>query len=322
MTSSPKGKTWLFDRWKKGDANYVGSSPSKYLSMRARTTDNIHLRKEDIEDLQRDYTERMIQQELEGVFLDSDHSVFPYEHVMSTCDMERPEVRALQEQIEKWLHAQNLKRYDEIIYYALPPEPDHMYLNSWDLGKRPTKTGRNAMVGCVVDITKKPWRLVGFRYAPGAKFGIATEWIKEWHYYYSQGTASVETVIDATGKGDVINENLEEEERIQVEGIQYSGVSKPQLVHSLQLALEKQWLVMPFIRRAVDQLQSYELPDDKIAQDIVMTLAQAAFRARQRSGEVSKVRAIEKRIIAPRKALLESDRFRLRRISERSRRNK
>jgi hypothetical protein len=79
---------------------------------------------------------------------------------------------------------------------------------------------------------------------------------------------------------------------------------------------------MPFIRRAVDQLQSYELPDDKIAQDIVMTLAQAAFRARQRSGEVSKVRAIEKRIIAPRKALLESDRFRLRRISERSRRNK
>ncbi len=69
MMSSPKGQGWLAERWKKGDPQYSGARPDRYLSLRATIFDNPLLDREQIQELMADYTEAMIKQELLGEFL-------------------------------------------------------------------------------------------------------------------------------------------------------------------------------------------------------------------------------------------------------------
>lgn len=323
MMSSPKGKGWLFERWKKGDARNFPhiAQPDKYLSMRSTTRDNPALSKEAIADLEAEYTSRMRDQEIQGLFLDSDDCVFPWEHITYACDEhERPEVSLLNESVRRWLNSHNMSYHDDVTHFALEPNRDRVYLNSWDLGKRATKEGRNATVGIVLDITDRPWQVVAFKYAPNSGFGLAHEWITEWHRQYSVGFC--ETIIDATGKGDPVNERLEDEERIAVDGIVYSAVTKPQLIQSGQLAFEKGWVVFPFVKRIVDQLQSYEYEDKAIAQDIVMALCQALFRARQRGGDIARQSAASLPIFARRNPMQDQDRFQARRKATRTTRRR
>ena len=311
MTSSPKGKTWLFERWKLGDPEYLGSQPERYLSLRARTRDNIYLTPEQVDDLMENYTSKQVQQELDGLFVDADGAQFSYAQVMYACtpiiknDLGevvdgRREVSELQEAVDEFLeaHRASTSRRQDLDFFELPPERGRIYVNSWDLGKRPTKLGRNAMVGGVLDITTVPWRLVAYRYAPGASFGMAHAWIKEWHARYGGDFGACETIIDATGKGDVLNEQLTEEDNLNISAFVYSAASKPQLIHSLAIALERGLIVFPFVRRLVDQLQGYELPDDRIPQDIVMMLGQAAYAATQRGGSTSRSLSVVKPIIS------------------------
>lgn len=298
MTSSPKGKSWLFERWKKGDSNYPEYDPQRYLSMRAKSRENVYITSEQWDQLEADYSERMIRQELQGLFLDSEDTVFPYEHIMNICaEDQSTQIATLNNQVALSLGSTTIEKKD-IAYYSLPPEYGHVYINSWDIGKKPTKSGRNAMVGGVMDITEKPWKLVAFRYFPGATYGMAQEWIVEWQKKYSYN-CYCDTVIDASGKGDPINERLETENNIPVDGIVYTPVIKPQMIMSLQMAMERRWMIIPFVKVIVDQLQSYELDDRKIAQDCVMMLAQATYRARERSNDYNpQYSSYEKNIVS------------------------
>lgn len=310
MTTSPKGKTWVFERWKLGDPTYPGAQPDRYFSLRARTFENPHISPEALEELMAGWTQKMIDQELNGLFVDADGAQFSYEDVMAACTPVirsqdgvlldgREEVTLLQQQLQDFQrkHGASRSRQDDVDWYEFDPEPGHFYVNSWDVGKRPNKLGRNASVGGVLDITKRPWKLVAYRYAAGAPYSQTMQWIREWHQKYDEISAC-QTAIDASGRADVINEELQEKDRIDVEGIIYTAANKPLMIHSLALALERKWLVMPFVKRAVDQLQAYEIPDDKIAQDVVMMLAQACYMGRLRAGEVGKRGAVEKAVIA------------------------
>lgn len=333
MTTSPKGRTWLYERWKLGDPDYPGCQLDRYWSKRARTFDNPNISPEALQDLMSGWTQKMIDQELNGVFVDSDGAQFSYEDVMDACtptvrDLEgsvvsgRVEVDHLVRQVHDFFEARNASksRREDMDFYELEPEKGHYYVNSWDLGKRPNKLGRNATVGGVVDITERPWRLVAYRYSPGTSYSQSQTYIEEWDAKYNQN-AICQSVIDATGKGDVMNEELTDQKRIDVEGIVYSASTKPLMIDSLRIALERKQLVFPFIRRMVDQLQSYEYPDDKIAQDIVMMLAQAAHVGRIRSGEVGKKASHERAIIATARQSMNSaamDRLRQRRQAVRT----
>lgn len=333
MISTPKGKGWLFDRWKQGDPRYTGSKPDKFLSLRVLTYDNRMLMQSErgqelTEQIRQEYSERLIRQELEAEFLDDEEAVFPYEHILYACNEIHPEVQWLNQRITEWRSQHKIQATmisdtgsEDIVHYELEPESGHEYLQSWDMGKRPTPSGRNAMVGQVWDLTDRPFKLVGFRYAPGATYGLAHQWVKEWHWKYNSNGASAETLIDATGKGDVLNERLEEEDHIEVDGVIYSAVQKPALIHAGQLALERNYVRFPFIRRFVDQLHNYELMDKKIPQDLVMAFCQAMHRARQRFGDYHKPRAIEKAIISSfRRPESDHSRFVQRRKSARTRR--
>ena len=292
MTSSPKGQGWLSERWKKGDPKFTAEAqPDKYLSIRATIFDNPLLNEDLIADIMRDYTDAMINQELYGLFLENPDAVFPYHLVMACCEPGRREVTILNEQIQIW-NARNPERArsirldagltEDIVHYECEPKAGHRYINSWDLGKKPTSEGRNAMVGMVYDITHEPWLQVAYRYSEAMGYVEAKGEMESWHEKYSSNGATCSTVMDSTGKGDVLLEFMEREQTIDdLEGIVYSGATKPNLIHAGKLAIERGLTVFPFIRRQVDQFTGYQIMDKKIAQDIVMTYCQAMYVARQ-----------------------------------------
>jgi hypothetical protein len=123
---------------------------------------------------------------------------------------------------------------------------------------------------------------VAFFYREGMQYVAAKSMVEQWHAKYSmEGAAWCRTAIDATGKGDVIQEFMEAERTVdRLEGIVYTGTNKPNLLHAGKLMIERGLVVFPFIRRQVDQLTNYEVFDKEIAQDIVMAFCQAMYVAR------------------------------------------
>lgn len=291
MMSSPKGQGWLAERWKFGDPAYVHARPDRYLSLRATIWDNPLLDQEQIRDLMADYTDAMIRQELLGEFLDSMDAIFPYHLVMAACNEDHREVRYMYEQIKIWndRHAETARTVrqdagltEDITHYECEPQSGHRYVSSWDLGKKPTRAGRNAMVGMVYDITHEPWSQVAFLYKEGMGYVEAKSQIERWHEKYSGRGSICQTVIDSTGKGDVLQEFMEREQSVDhLEGIVYSSTQKPNLIHAGKIMLERESVRYPFIRRQVDQLSNYEILDKDLAQDIVMCFCQAMYSGRE-----------------------------------------
>ncbi len=303
--TSPHGKTgWVFERWKKGDPRYHEAEPEKFLSLRVRTTENPLLDADTLREIMADYTERMIRQELYGEFTDADGVEFPMEQIEQCYNDTRAEVRWLYEQITSWRERRERRPgmkevigiSEDLDFYELEPQPGHQYVASWDIGKRPTKRGRNATVGMVFDVTQLPWKLVAFRYEEGKQYLQALEWIETWHMKYSSRGTDCETVIDASGKGDVLNEIIEDENNFRVDGIIYSSALKPNLIASGKIAVERGMVCFPFIRRFVDQLSVYEQNDRDLAQDIVMAFCQAMYKAREVTGVSTARPTIETRL--------------------------
>lgn len=291
MTSSPKGQGWLAERWKMGDPGIKFARPDLYLSLRATIWDNPLLDQTMIEELMRDYTDAMIRQELYGEFLSNMDAVFPYHLIMAACDAEQRDVRWMYEQIKAWNAAHSEGRRsiredagltEDITHYECDPQAGHRYVSSWDLGKKPTRVGRNAMVGMVYDITHEPWTQVAFFYREGMGYVEAKSKIEGWHEKYSGRGSLCQTVIDSTGKGDVLQEFMERDGNIdRLEGVVYSSTQKPNLIHAGKIMLERDGVRFPFIRRQVDQLSNYEILDKDLAQDIVMCYCQAMYAARE-----------------------------------------
>lgn len=291
--TTPKGKTsWLFRRWKRGDSRYEGSDPAKYLSLRALTTDNTLLDEEMIREIMEQYTDREIQQEFQGIFLDASDTEFSLEQLTYCCNSADPVVAEIEKGIERWNESRgkhgsmrkNLGLAEDIEHYEIDPLPGRQYICSWDLGKKVTKKGRNATVGMAWDITEVPWRMVAFRYEPGIQYLQAMGYIEEWQTKYSSRGTKAFSVIDATGKGDVLNEIIEAENRIQVEGIVYSNIMKPNLITAGKIVVERAMIRFPGIRRMLDQMSMYTQVDQGIPQDIVMAFCQAAYKARELTG--------------------------------------
>jgi len=294
ITSSPRGRLpWLMELWRRGDPAYEEYDPSSYLSLRVRTIDNPHISRRAFEDLAAGYTERQRRQELEGEFLDPETSVFPWEAIQAMSNPERAEVAALMERIDRLSEEKGTKVIDrdrsDYARFQLPPGKGHHYLISWDLGTKATHhLGRNATVGFVLCIDRRPWEVVGYRRESQATYPMIIQWIKEWHTTYSNhGQNSVETIIDATGSGNVVREILQEEYGLDVAGLTYSQASKPDVINAGQIALERGWVVAPPIRVLLDELSAYEIVDKKIPQDTVIALCQALRRAREIVGERS-----------------------------------
>lgn len=292
ITTSPRGRGWLQEMWRKGDANYPEADLEHFLSLRVRTLDNPHLNPAQVELLLANYTERQRQQELEGMFLDPEDAVFSWESISATSDAEqREEVRDLLKQIDA-LEEGTSKQFSQNDYqrFQLPPQPGRAYICSWDIGTTATRhLGRNATVLFVLDITERPWRVVAYRRETQGSYPMIIQWIKEYDgIYKNQGRSQCWTVIDATGSGQVVQQILQDEHGLDVEGLTYSMATKPEVITAGQVALDNRWLIAPPIRAMMDEFSGYEMDDKKIVQDCVMSLCQGLYHARMRVGDYNR----------------------------------
>jgi hypothetical protein len=304
LTTTPKGaKSWLYERWKKGDPGFPGSDPLKYLSLRTRTYDNPNLDPESIEMALADYSERQRQQELEGQFI-SDDGLFQLDDLVAMAgkdlgadilDMTTVDnyILELEKEIKDWFAAAGKTITDipqTIEYYETPVKPGHTYVAGWDLGARSVLTGRsegrNSTVGVVFDITTRPWKLAAYRYDTIGRYSITMGRVKDWHNHYSSRGATCLTRIDALGPGDVIHQMLEEDQ-YKIDGFKASTISKGVMLQAAAVAIERRWIRWPFIRRIIDQFQGYDPNDKNIAQDVVIAISQAIHLAREIEGGYS-----------------------------------
>jgi hypothetical protein len=172
-------------------------------------------------------------------------------------------------------------------------EEGRYYLVACDLGGR--KKTSDATVIMALDITELPWRLKFFRRFEGAE--------ADWEDKYEAIREAYEeflppyTLVDVTGSTrDSIAEQLELR-GVPVEGVQFGGAQggkKYNYLRSLQSAMEMDWVehredggsvahrgyircpnvdLEPGLRQLKHELDFYQLKDEKLTQDCVMTLA-------------------------------------------------
>ncbi len=274
LIGTPKGYNDLYFYFERGQRGVKG-----YYSQRGSIYDNPHLPREDI--LMRDKLlasadPKVREQVLFGEFVDFTGLAFTRDQRDNAFDPSLP-------LHQPWLFG-------------------HKYVAAWDLGRTTDYT-----VGCVLDVTVRPWTLVSFTRLNR----VAWEEI-----YATIGRVAAEykirwSVIDATGpQGDVIEEELTKR-GIQVDGYKSTTRAlKVDLINGLQNALDEGrgslgereqidehdnvfmvpileppgtgWgiLRLPLITQLMDEMGIYSLDDKDIQYtDSVMALALATHAA-------------------------------------------
>jgi terminase large subunit-like protein len=284
LIGTPKGYNDLYFYFERGQRGISG-----YYSQRGSIYDNPFLPEDDIkmrDALLASGDPKLRRQVLEGEFVDFTGLAF-------TRD-------------------QRDNAFDPALRHHIPRLDGHRYIVGWDLGRTTDFT-----VGCVLDITTRPWHLVSYtrlnRVSWEEIYATIDRVAKEYGCSYS--------VIDATGpQGDVIEEELSKR-GIMVYGYKSSTKAlKTELINNLQTALDEGrhavdfttekdengnefpvpilqdpgtgWglLRLPCVTQLMDEMGIYSLDDKDIPfTDSVMSLALVTNAAYEAEGLVAPV---------------------------------
>ncbi|MDB5069608.1 MAG: Phage terminase, large subunit [Candidatus Eremiobacteraeota bacterium] len=156
--------------------------------------------------------------------------------------------------------------------------PSHRYVHGWDLAERKDwATGFTIDTTTMVDADGRPLRMPVVEYERFHKQGWKHVYarIRDRHARYG-GSARGVTVVDSTGVGDTVVEELED---IRAEGYWFTGPAKDDLLANLQSALSTREVRGFFVEQVNDELSFYDRNDKGLVKDCVMGLALAVLWA-------------------------------------------
>lgn len=279
VSTTPTSAEWLRRWWYRGtDPEDPDFDPSRYLCIRVRTMDNIHLTEEEIQLMREEMTEEEQDVELNAELPVIGANMFPMKNVLqcearwlndliqqkvegSPEDGIAPDENALRHFHRKW----------GMLRYELPRIKEHRYLLAADAGTgNPPYRGAGGVA--VFDISCKPAQMAAFWWVAGN--GRWGPWLAAVKYFLVK-YEPVFKAIDSTGAQSIIVEREFQAAGIPIAGF-HLGKRKSDMLLDLQLALEKTKMIWPFIKGIRDQLRKYRLPDKNLPQDLVMTIATAA----------------------------------------------
>lgn len=281
ITTSPTDAPWLIERFERGWKDSPAYDALNYHSFRIATYDNTRLTKQSIELMEKEYSDDMIDVELRAMFPEYGMSMFPKSHIIACTD------QSLNDAVELALRPEDggkpkpgykLEEHPRygITKFELPADPKSIYVLGGDPGQD-SPPHRNAPVVMVMDITKKPYKIVYFNWIEGK--GSYTPFLQSFKYAIDK-YMPVLRGIDITGTQKAIDELAFENMGITVDGISFNR-DKEAMLNSLSLMITDHMVEMPVIKGLQRQLASYTRDmDNKIPQDIVMTMAELAFLAR------------------------------------------
>jgi hypothetical protein len=279
VITSPTGAPWLRERFDRGDKDSPTYDPEGYASMRVRTYYNTHLTALQIKMMENEYSDDMIDVELNAQFPDYGMSTFPSSHVLACTD------QSLNDAVETALSdagkAQKGYRLDVhprygVTLFELPYIPGHVYVMGGDPGTDgPPK--RNAPVVIVADVSVKPMKLVYFHWIDGR--GAYTPFLSSFKYAMEKYRCRLRG-IDITGTQKAIDELAFENFGIAVDGLSFNRDKEAMINCLIDDVSEHRW-TWPVIAGLQRQLMSYVRAEDrKIPQDIVMTIAEVSYLSR------------------------------------------
>jgi hypothetical protein len=277
--TSPTSCPWLRQWFDRGDPSGLEPMLGDYASIRSTIYDNTHITDEQVRLMKAGYSDEMIRVELLGQFPEYGNTMFPEGHIIA-C-----ESRLLNDEMEMALRPEmggSTPGYQEDVHprhgitlYETPYDPNELYILAGDPGSGDIPY-RNA--GCVVVYTAsaRPHRLVYFNWVSGN--GSYMPFLNAYKYAIDKYRPNLRG-IDATGPQKALNELAFERLGIETVGLNF-GRDKHAMVNALSLALTNHDLVYPFIKGLHLQMSRYVREDDKMPNDIVMTLAMIAYLLR------------------------------------------
>jgi len=303
VTTSPTDAPWLAERFYRGVKDHQTANLKLYRSMRQTVYDNIHLTRDQIAAMEAEYSDEMIDVELRGLFPDYGMTTFPSSSIEACTE------QAQNDEMEMATRPETGKpragwRVEEhprhgIVHFEVPPVPQGRYVQAGDpgLGDPPK---RNAAVVMVFRTDVKPYDLVYFDWVFGK--GSYNPFLASFKYAIDL-YQPVMRGLDATGTQKAIEELAFENVGIVVDGLNFTR-DKEAMVNALSIAITNHHFRWPLIKGLNSQLRHYRREEDKkLAQDLVMTLAEVAFLTRHLPEEVqAAVRNVHNGGFAPRRA--------------------
>ena len=280
VITSPTDTPWLRERFERGWKENADANLRDYLSFRIETYMNEHLTRRTIALMEKEYPDEMIDVELRAMFPDYGMSMFAKSHLTACFDQSLNDAMVLglnpDEGKPKPGYREEVHHRHGITLWELPYTPGHMYIMAGDPGTdSPPK--RNSGVICVFDVTHRPARMVYFDWVDGR--GSYNPFLNSYRYAISKYHPVLKG-LDSTGTQKAIDELAFENNGIAVDGINFQK-DKEGMLNSLISVISNHEVMMPLIKGVNNQLSIYARDKDKkIAQDIVMTLAIAAFLMR------------------------------------------
>ncbi|HEY45690.1 MAG TPA: hypothetical protein G4O14_02765 [Anaerolineae bacterium] len=291
VTTSPTDAPWLRDRFDRGTKGHPSAMLDLYRSIRATIYENTHLTKEQIHNMEADYTDEMIDVELKGLFPDYGMTTFPRRSLdaCTSIDLDdemtaavRPETGAPKAGYRILEHPRH-----GIVKWEMPIDPRGMYVLAGDPGTGdPPK--RNSPCVMVARVDRMPYEIVYFDWVFG--HGSYMPFLNSFKYAIDK-YQPVLRGMDATGTQKAINELAFENVGIYVEGLNFQR-DKQAMINALSIAVTNQWFRWPHIKGLLFQMRHYRREDDKVSsrqpQDIVMTMAELALLCRFLPDEIDK----------------------------------
>lgn len=280
--TSPTDALWLRERFERGLKGSERYNP-KYVSIRSRTRDNTRLTEEQIAAMEAELTDEMIAVEMDAEFPDYGLSLFPKSGINACTSM------ALNDELYIALNPEDgskpkpgyaIEEHPRhgITKFEMPYNPEGLYVLAGDPGTDdPPK--RNAGAVGVLDISKRPYKLVYFEWVAGR--GSYRPFLSSYKYAINKYRPALK-LLDTTGPQKMMQELAFEQFDIETDGVNF-GRDKDGALNALSLALTNHDLAMPLIKGLNRQLSTYTREMDKrndFPQDLTMMMAMLALGIR------------------------------------------
>jgi len=278
ITTTPTDIPWLYERWQRGeDKENEGYDPQRYLSLRMTIYENIYLPQWQIEEIEKDTPDELKAQELSAEFPVLIENEFPRDQINTITDMDWLSDAEAKNQVEPGYSGYKVVQSTRngVVHWETPVESGHIYIIAGDPGTN-NPPHRNSPSVMVMDVTEKPYKLVYHSWPNGN--GKYAPFLSNYRYALEKYNP-VYKGIDATGTQKAIDELAFEQYGIELNSLNFQK-DKYAMVNALKMLVQRGGFRMPFIKGIRQQLASYKLPDNKIAQDLICSLMQIAHLAR------------------------------------------
>ncbi len=246
ITTTPKGKNWLFELYLETERLMRDGSKDHYVQV-GPTLDNPYIPPHALERL-KSLPSRSYRQEVLGEFVETEGATFRYEDLARVFDADwRPESG---------------------------PRADGLYVNAWDLGRKTSRTALTTLAYDHITGVEGELRGVEQRSFAGERWPTIFRAIEDREAYWKAGT-----IVDSTGVGDVVAQSVD----VNPFPFIFTQKSRGELLLRLQKAVETPGrLRLPASwTRLYTQMQLHTAKEDAEGQtwDELDSLALAVFYA-------------------------------------------